>query len=315
LTQNLSVELNTAIPNLETLQASDLAAYDAVYLGAPFCLKYEGNFLTHEEDLRQAVGTLQRQGKRVFLSTYAIPLTTQLDAVRANVAYGVDAGVDGVEIHNMGVARMIAREFPGLPLVAGSFANVYTNMTADVLREHGVRRVVPNHELPLDEINVLQQNSDLEIELLVHGKVPLGVSESCFLLSFQETTGIHCPDLCQQDFRLRREDWEMISLGKAVVSGKDMCMIEHLPALLAAGYRVFRLEGLSESTEYRATVAQVYREAVDAAGEGLDKFSRQLPDFLRRLDRVSTGFCNGYYFGLPGRLYRNGEGVDSPAVA
>jgi len=315
LTQNPSVELNTAIPNLKTLQASDLAAYDAIYLGASFCLKYEGNSLTHEDDLRQAVGALRQQGKRVFLSTYAIPLTTQLDAVRANVACGVEAGVDGVEIHNMGVARMIAREFPGLPLVAGSFANVYTNMTADVLQQHGVRRVVPNHELPLDEINVLQQSNDLEIELLVHGKIPLGVSESCFLLSYQETTGIHCPNLCQQDFRLRREDWEMISLGKAVVSGKDMCMIEHLPALLAAGYHVFRLEGLSESAEYRATVAQVYREAVDVAIGAPDGFDDQLPDFVRRLDRVSTGFCNGYYFGLPGRFYRDGNAVDSPAAA
>jgi len=314
LTRNLSVELNTAIPNLQTLQASDLAAYDTVYLGAPFCLKYEGNFLTHEEDLRQAVEILRRQGKRVFLSTYAIPLTTQLDAVRKSVACGVEAGVDGVEIHNMGVARMLAREFSGLSLVAGSFANVYTDMTAAVLQEHGVRRVVPNHELPLDEINVLQQNSDLEIELLVHGKIPLGVSESCFLLGYQETTGIHCPDLCQQDFRLRREDWEMISLGKAVVSGKDMCMIEHLPALLGAGYRVFRLEGLSESVEYRSTVAQVYREAIDIAVGNRARFGDHLPDYLQRLDRVSTGFCNGYYFGLPGRFYRNGEESDLPAA-
>jgi len=279
-----------------------------VYLGAAFCLRYENNFITHADDLRRAVYQLKRAGKHVYLSTYAIPLTTDLEAVRESVAAAVGAGVDGVEIHNMGVARVLAREFPGLTLIAGSFANVYTDMTGSVLAGYGVRRIVPNHELPLEEIDFLRDGTGLEIELLLHGKVPLGVSESCFLLKYQTETGIECPRLCQQNFRLRREDWEMISLGKAVISGKDMCMIEHLPMLLEGGYRVFRLEGLSETPAYRATVGRVYREALEVAQDDPTGYAAHIAAYLEQLDRVASGFCNGFYFGLPGRFYRDREG-------
>lgn len=309
MTEYESIELNTTIPNLHALETSDLSAYDAVYLGASFCLLYADNFITHADDLSAAVSQLKEDGKSVYLSTYAIPLTADLDRVRENVARGVEAGIDGAEIHNMGVARLLAREFPGLRLVAGSFSNVYTDMTAAVLKEYGVRRIVPNHELPLEETDLLREDTDLEIELLVHGKIPLGVSESCFLLSFQGETGLKCPDLCQHNFRLRRDSWEMVSLGKAVVSGKDMCMVEHLPMLLDSGYRVFRLEGLSESPAYRATVAAVYREAFRDALADPEGFRTRTRAYKEQLDRVSTGFCNGYFFGLPGRFYRDAEGT------
>lgn len=42
------------------------------------------------------------------------------------------------------------------------------------------------------------------------------------------------------------------SRGKGVLSGHGVCMLEHLPRLLADGYRDFPIEAVSESLACRA---------------------------------------------------------------
>ena len=128
----------------------------------------------------------------------------------------------------------------------GGFANVYTAAGVEVLRGFGAVRFTPNYELSLDEISEITTACDAPMELLVHGKMPLGVSDYCFLLEYEEKWGVKCPDLCQKELFLKKDDWAMKSLGKGIVSGKDVCMLEHLPRLLAAGHRYFRIETISE---------------------------------------------------------------------
>ena len=94
--------------------------------------------------------------------------------------------------------------------------------------------------------------------------MPLGISDYCFLLEYEEKWGVKCPDLCQKELFLKQGDWAMKTLGKGILSGKDVCMLEHLPRLLADGHRFFRIEALSESPAYRSEVAAVYRAALQS---------------------------------------------------
>jgi putative protease len=92
------------------------------------------------------------------------------------------------------------------------------------------------------------------------------------------------------------------TVGKGVLSGRDMCMLEHIPGLLSAGFTVFKVEGLYESALYRSEVGRVYREAIDLAVAGVPfEVRTEWAAVLRRHSR--EGFCNGYYFGKSGRLY------------
>jgi putative protease len=81
-----------------------------------------------------------------------------------------------------------------------------------------------------------------------------------------------------------------------------MCLLEHLPRLLSAGFTVFKVEGLHEAAAYRSEIGRVYREALDLATSGKPfEIRPEWADVLRRHSR--EGFCNGYYFGKTGRLY------------
>ena len=294
-------ELNTTIANLRDLRESDLSGYDGIYLGDIYCRIYEANFLEHLEDLKEGLRILRDQGKRAYVATYAAPRNDFLPKVRRMLEAAAEAGADAVEIHNLGIVKIAHDDFPELPIHVGGFANVYTASGVEVLRDLGAVRFTPNYELSLEEINEITGACGAPMELLLHGKMPLGISDYCFLLDYEEKWGIQCPDLCQKELFLKQGDWAMKSLGKGILSGKDVCMLEHLPRLLADGHRHFRIETVSETPAYRREVAAVYRAALERAAAGGGEPEESSWETLRRHARI--GLCNGFYFGRSGMDY------------
>src|SRR5574337_1521619 len=120
------IELNTSIANLRDLRASDLSAYDAIYLGDIFCRLYEGNFLERPDDLREGLRVVHDQGKRAYVATYAAPRNDFLPRIRKGLEVAATAGAEAVEVHNLGILKVAHDNFPELPVHVGGFANVYT---------------------------------------------------------------------------------------------------------------------------------------------------------------------------------------------
>ena len=303
------VELSTTVSNLRHLRASDLAPYDAVYLGNVYCRLYEGNLLERPAELREAIRLVRARGKRPRLTTYAAARNDTLPAIRSALEVAAAEGADAVEVHALGLLTLARDEFPGLRLHVGNFANVYTDAAVEALAPFGVARITPSHELTLAELDALAEAGGVPLEIPVHGKLPLGVSDSCVLLDHAAAWGVACPDLCQREVFLRKEaDWALKSVGKGILSGRDVCLLEHLPRLLAAGHRHFRIEAVSESPAYRREVGTVYREALERALAGDGRVEARWWETLRRHARV--GLCNGFYFGHSGMEYL-GPAADS----
>ncbi len=292
-------ELSTTVSNLRHLRESDLAPYDAVYLGNLYCRLYEGNLLERPDELREAVRLVRAQGKRPRLTTYAATRNDTLPGLVRALEVAAAEGVDAVEAHAPGVIKLARDAFPGLRVHVGNFANVYTDAAVEALASFGVARITPSHELTLAELDALAKAGGVPLEILVHGKLPLGVSDSCVLLDHAAAWGVACPDLCQREVFLRKEaDWALKSVGKGILSGRDVCLLEHLPRLVAAGHRHFRVEAVSESPAYRHEVGAVYREALERVLAGDARVAARWWETLRRHARV--GLCNGFYFGRSG---------------
>jgi putative protease len=145
------------------------------------------------------------------------------------------------------------------------------------------------------------REAGVPLELVVHGKLPLGISDTCLLLEHETAWGARCPDLCQREVFLEREDWALKSVGTGILGGLDVCLLDHLPRLLAAGHRHFRVEALSESPAYRAEVGRVYRAALKRALAGDPRVEADWGATLRRHSR--RGLCNGFAFGRSGIEY------------
>jgi putative protease len=85
--------------------------------------------------------------------------------------------------------------------------------------------------------------------------------------------------------------------GSYLFNSRDLCLLEHLPALVAAGVNSLKIEGRMKSRYYVAAVTRVYRAALDAwradpAGWRVD------PLWLRELETVShRPYGSGFLFG------------------
>ncbi len=304
-------ELNTTISNLRNLRESDLSAYDAVYLGNIYCRIYEDNFLERLDDLEEGIALVKGQGLRAYVTSYAAPRNDVLPKVQKALESAAAAGADAVEVHNLGVLRMVHERFPLMPAHIGGFANVYTDAGAEVLKEYGAVRFTPNYEISLDEAGAITSSVGIPAELVVHGKMPLGVSDYCFLLEYEQKWPEKCPALCQKPLFLKQGDWAMRSVGKGVLSGKDVCMLEHLPALIAAGHNVFRIEAAYETPAYRLNIAKIYRAALERTAAGDCTEDESAWNTIR--EHTAVGLCNGFYFGRTGAEYVGKR--TQPAVA
>ena len=293
-------ELNTSVSNLRHLRESDLGPYDAVYLGNIYCRRYEGNLLERPTELREAIRCVRADGRRAYLTTYAAPRSDTLPALRTALAVAAAEGAAAVEVHSLGLVKLVRDEFPELPIHIGNFTNVYTDAAVEVLKGFGVGRITPAFELPLDEIDAIGR-AGIPLELVVHGKLPLGVSEFCVLLNYERTWAIPCPELCQQEVFLRKETWGLKSVGKGILSGRDVCLLEHLPRLVSGGHRHFRVEAVSESPEYRRAVGATYREALSRALAGDGSLEARWWATLAAHSRL--GLANGFAFGRSGSEY------------
>jgi len=310
----MEIELIVSVASPREMEGTDFSSFDAVRLGNPYCRRVEGNYAGETALLREAVRALHDAGKRAYVTTPAAPRGHDLPRVGSLIEAAAAAGADALEVHNMGVLRMLRERGNPLPAHMGAFANVYTHLSAAVMREYGATRVRPNAEVSLEESAILAAEGGVEVEVLVHGKIPLGVTEKCFLLDAPEEEDPNCPAACREERWLTAKRpagggnrgnegaWVLKNVGKGVLSGKEMCMIEHIPRLLADRFRVFVVEGLYETAAWRSQVGAVYREAILAAASG-EPFGvrEEWAGILRRHSR--HGFCNGYWFGRSGRKY------------
>ncbi len=298
-------ELSTNVASPQQLRRGDFSAYDALYLGDFSCLNYPENFCAHPESLADAVAQVQDQGKKCYLRLFAVPSNHDLPAVREVIEAALPLPFDAFEVHNLGVLQMLREMGCTKPIHLGVFGNLYTDATARVVKDYGVTRVYPNPELSLKEAIYIRDKTPIEVLIPVHGKIPLVVSETCFIL---EHSGANpdekCKFPCAKEHWLTRSagDWSLKDTGRMTLSGSDLCMLEHVDELAAARLSAFYVQSHGESAEYIAAVGRIYREALTTAFSGQPLGDLGMP--MQELAGLAKmGLCNGYYYESAGRRY------------
>ncbi|MFY9329470.1 MAG: peptidase U32 family protein [Georgfuchsia sp.] len=299
-------ELSTNLANPKGLQATDISAYDAIYLGDFSCAEYPNNFSSNAAVLAEAVKSIHAQGKKCYLRLYAVPSNHDLPWVREHLRVAMQLAFDGYEVHNMGLLRVLREMGCQASIHLGVFGNLYTHETARVIKDYGVSRVYPNPELSLKEIIYIKKEAPIEVLVPVHGKIPLVISETCFIMEHTDGGTSECNFHCSKDHWLERgtNDWSLKDTGRMTLSGKDLCMIEHLPEMLASGITYFYIQSHGEGPAYVSEVGAIYRAALEKAVAGQSAGEDELALWLRHLGALARkGLCNGYYFESAGQRY------------
>ena len=282
---------------------------DAVYLAGPAYGMRAAAGAFGAEDMAWAAEYCHGRGVKVYVTVNTIPNDAQMDALPAYLESLDAAGVDGLILSDLGVLTLAKQYAPHAAIHISTQAGVMNSETARAFYDLGASRVVLAREMSLEQIRELRRRipAELELEAFCHGAMCVSFSGRCVLSNYltgRDANQGQCAQPCRWKYHVIEEKrpGQYLELtedgGTYLFNSRDMCMINHVPALLEAGITSLKLEGRTKSSYYAAAVTNAYRHAADAAmaGAPLD------PAWEREVYAVShRPYSTGFYFGEPGQ--------------
>ena len=312
-------ELLAPAGDMDCLHAALHYGADAVFLaGKLFGMRSAPkNFDTDE--LREACELAHGMGKRIYLTCNVLPREHELSALPAFLKTAQDCGVDAFIIADLGVLVMAKQYAPNVARHVSTQAGVTNSAAANALYHLGASRVVLAREIPLSEVAQIRAQipEDMEIECFVHGAMCVSFSGRCLISSYltgRDANHGDCAQPCRWKYHLFEEKREgqffpveENSDGTYLYNSRDMCMIEHIPEMVAAGVSSFKIEGRAKSAYYTAVTVNAYRHAIDDYLSEGENFILK-PWIREELEKIShREYSTGFYLGgEPGQAVHSG---------
>jgi len=308
-------ELVAPAGSMDKLKTAIEYGADAVYAGGKdFNLRNaSANFTLDEIGL--AVDYVHKRDKKLYIALNIFAHNYHVSKIEQYLNELAKYPVDAFIVSDPGVLSIVRDVIPEATIHISTQANCTNARAADFWHQQGVKRVVLARELSLSEISKISTDSDCKTEVFVHGAMCLSYSGRCYLSSYMANRGANlgdCAQSCRWKYSLVEEErpgeyLQVFEDGEftSIMSSRDLCMIEHIPELIAAGVDAWKIEGRMKSQYYVATVTRIYREAIDTFFEN-DVYEYQ-DKWLEELGKISNrGYNTGFFLGNPGE---NGQRI------
>ena len=305
-------ELLIPAGSLDVLKTAVRYGADAVYLGGEvYGLRAKAKNFS-EEDIREGVRYAHERGVRVHITANILAHNRDLDGVAEYFRTLKEIRPDALIISDPGIFQ-IAREIcPEIDIHISTQANNTNYGTYRFWWGLGAKRVVAARELSLEEIREIRKRipAEMEIESFVHGAMCISYSGRCLLSNYftgRDANRGACTHPCRWTYAVMEESRPGVYLpveenerGTYIFNSKDLCMIEYIPEMIAAGIDSFKVEGRMKTALYAASVARTYRMAIDDCAESEEKYRANLPLYREEIAKCTyREFTTGFYFGRP----------------
>ncbi len=308
------MELLSPAGDWERLEMALAYGADAVYLaGDTFGMRsFAGNF--SQQELLDAARLCRAKGVDLHVTCNTMPRNDEVARLPQWLELLEEAGVTAVILADVGVLALAKQYAPHVKIHISTQASIVNHQAARAWHDLGADRVILARELSLDEIAEIRVKTprELEIETFAHGAMCVSYSGRCLLSNYMTGRDANrgaCAQPCRYQYALVEEKRpgeyfpiEEDDRGTYIMNSRDMCMIDHLPDLLAAGVDSVKIEGRAKSAYYAAIVTGAYRHGIDAAlaGVPLD------PVWRDEVEKVShRHYSTGFFYGQPGQYTQN----------
>ncbi len=289
------IELLSPVGDFECLKAAVQNGADAVYFGAGSfnARAFATNF--DEVALEKAIAYAKLRGVKTNLALNTLIKNNEMQNAIKLAKKAYEFGIDAIIVQDLGLARYLIKNFPDLAIHGSTQMSVHSLEGVLALQKMGFSRVVLSRELSLQEIEYICQNSNIEIEVFVHGALCISYSGQCLFSSMvggRSGNRGKCAQPCRLPYELLEND-RTIDKGY-LLSPRDLCGLEYLPELIKAGVSCLKIEGRMKTPEYVATVTRIYRKYLDLAisGQNFNIDEKDKKDLLQVFNR--GGFSNGH---------------------
>jgi len=288
--------------DLDSMKAALASGADAVYFGLD-----EGfNARARAENFSLATlpGTLaliHRAGARAYLTLNTLVFEPELPVVEAILRRVAEAGVDALIVQDPAVALVARSVCPQMEVHASTQMTISSAEGARFAKGLGVTRVVVPRELSVAEIRRLAAETDVELEVFIHGALCMSWSGQCLT---SEAWGGRSANRgqCAQSCRLPYDlvvDGQTRELGDVqyLLSPKDLAGVMAVPQLVEIGVHSLKIEGRQKGPQYVATAVQGYRRWVDGVSAGKPDTGALRRDLADMTLSYSRGFSHGFFAG------------------
>lgn len=259
----------------------------------------------------------------------------EIDSLKENLDYFKQYPIDAFIVQDIGIVPLLQKEFPHAQLHLSTQASCVNSEAVKMYQKMGFSRVVLGREISINQIKRIKDSvPDMEIETFVHGAMCIAYAGRCLMSAYltgRSAQSGFCSHTCRWNFNLSTDksslpDKKILTLEEAkeiaqsgtlqiqeeqrpgeyfpifegedftaILSSKDLRMIEHLDDLKNAGVDSLKIEGRMKSIYYVAMVTRAYRKALDAL-EGKISVQQAKP-FIDELENVShRESTTGFYY-------------------
>lgn len=317
------IELLSPAGNVEKLYYAYAYGADAAYIGLKkFSLRVKAdNF--YEDEYKKVI-ELKKQfpGKRLHCALNISFHNRDIDNFLDNIDYFKAYPIDAFIVQDIGMVPILQKYFPEAELHVSTQASCVNREAVKMYKSMGFKRVVLGREVTLKEIREIKDAvPDVELEAFAHGAMCIAYAGRCLMSAYLTARSAQagaCSHTCRWDFDVLADPSKAKQIAEtgalvleekkrpgeyfpiyegddftAVLSSKDLRMVEHLDDMVKAGIDSIKIEGRMKSVYYVALVTRAYRKALDALEGKIT--SEEAKPFIDELENVShresgTGF-------------------------
>lgn len=268
---------------------------DAVYIGGPAF------------GARAAAGNSIEEIQRLctFASHYGAKIFVTVNTLCNNQGEREELLRMMLQMKGRGISSFIIQDTGMMPLLrengpweeefhASTQCAIRTPERARELAAMGFQRLILERELSLDQIKAIREAvPGTDIEFFVHGALCVCYSGDCYLseyLTGRSANRGECAQPCRNNYDLVDGSGRVLCSNRPMLSLKDYCLIDHLPALADAGVISFKIEGRLKNESYVKNVVRAYSIALDRlVAESAGRYCRS------SFGRVRGGFTPDLY--------------------
>ncbi|GGB04355.1 U32 family peptidase [Macrococcus hajekii] len=270
------------------------AGADAFVIGeAQFGLRLAGEF--NREELVQAIDKIHAADKKAYVAVNGLFHNEHLDAVEDYIKWLHEIRPDRIIFGDPSVVMYVRAQENPIPLHWNQEALVTNQFQCNYWGERGASRAVLARELSMEEVIEIKENTDVEVEVQVHGMTCMFQSKRNLLGNYflymdkamkienrQDAQNMLLYDEERNNKYPIYEDYN----GTHIMSPNDICVIEELEELFEADIDSFKIDGVLQSEDYITEVTRQYRKAIDLYNEDPDLYEDEKFGLLEVIEDI-----------------------------
>ena len=302
------IELLAPAGTMRHLRAAINSGADAVYLGGKLwgARASAGNF--DDAEMQEAADYCHLRNAKLYVTMNTLMSDDEIEDALSYAKFLYEIGIDALIVQDFGFAAEVKRRLPDFPIHLSTQGTAYNEESVRAALEMGFERVVLARETSLEEIKKIKEATDAELEVFVHGALCFCYSGQCQMsraVGGRSGNKGACAQPCRLPYTVLDSNGK--GNGAYVLSPKDLCTIDFIGDIIAAGAYSLKIEGRMKSPEYVAIVTGIYRKYIDMyLADGYYRVSDEDRKVLNQIFNRG-GFTKGYFYENPGERLMSGN--------